>query len=630
MRLIAIWLTFSLLLIGCAPIAAPSASSPAASPPVASTSASTDSVDTPASSSVLAFVNVRLFDGDELWPTADVIVTDGVITEVGTGLEIPEEAHVIDGGGKTLLPGLIDAHTHVFTEDALRQALVFGVTTELDMFTDYQFAAQMRQEQAAGEANDRADIFSAGTLATAPGGHGTQFGLQIPTLTSADQAESFVADRIAEGSDYIKVIIEDGSEMGMVMPSLDEEIVTAVISAAKAQGMLTVVHVQTLDAARQAVAAGADGLAHIFVDAVADTDFVHNAVVQGIFVIPTLSVMQHIGHEPLDTTIINDPFLSPYLTSSDIQSLNSPYTGFDGLSLANAQETVRLLFEAGIPILAGTDALNPGTAYGASMHRELVLLTEAGLSPIDALRSATSATADVFSLDDRGRIAPGQRADLLLVNGDPTVEITATRDIVGVWKAGVVVNREAYLANLEAQITANAKQLDVFNSSDEVFVSDFESGEAATTVGAGWGLTTDQPAGGTSTVTYEIVEGGVGDSSFAMEIQGEVGDAVPFAWAGISYYPGATAFSPFDLSGKPTLSFMAKGEGGPFRIQLFCDNVGQVPPEQAIETTAEWQEFTFDLSTFDDCNIAATQAIIFSAGPTPGNFTLQLDDVRFE
>lgn len=625
MRLIAIWLTLSLLLVGCAPIPAPAASSPAAS-----TSEATDVDETPATASMLAFVNVRLFDGEELWPTADVIVTDGVITDVGERLDIPEGAHVIDGGGKTLLPGLIDAHTHVFTEDALRQALIFGVTTELDMFTDYQFAAQMRQEQAAGEADDRADIFSAGTLATAPGGHGTQFGLQIPTLTSADQAEGFVADRIAEGSDYIKVIIEDGTEMGMTIPALDEEIVTAVIHAAKAEGMLTVVHVQTLDAARLALAAGADGLAHIFVDAVADTDFVHSAVVQGIFVIPTLSVMQHMGHEPLDTTVTDDPLLSPYLTSSDIQSLNSPYSGFEGLSLANAQESVRLLFDAGIPILAGTDAPNPGTAYGASMHRELVLLTEAGLSPIEALRSATSVTADIFSLDDRGRVAPGLRADLLLVNGDPTTEITATRDIAGVWKAGVPVNREAYLANLEAQLTVNAEQVEIFNSGDVVLISDFESGEASTTVGAGWGLTTDQPAGGTSTVTFAMVEGGAGESNFALEITGEVGDAVPFAWSGISYYPGATAFGPFDLSSKPTLSFMAKGEGGPFRIQLFCDNVGQVPPERSFEATSEWQAFTFDLSTFDGCNISATQAIIFSAGPAPGSFMLQLDDVGFQ
>ena len=108
------------------------------------------------------------------------------------------------------------------------------------------------------------------------------------------------------------------------------------------------------------------------------------------------------------------------------------------MSLANGQEAVRLLFEAGVPILAGTDARNPGTAHGASLHRELVLLTESGLSAAAMLCARLPQSQPIsFSLADRGRIAPGLRADLLLVNGDPTLEITATRDIVGVWKLGV-------------------------------------------------------------------------------------------------------------------------------------------------------------------------------------------------
>ena len=89
---------------------------------------------------------------------------------------------VIDGRGKTLMPGLIDAHTHTFAPEHLRAAVVFGVTTELDMFTLASFAAARRAEQAAGKADDRADLFSAGTLVTAPGGHGTEYGLPIPTI----------------------------------------------------------------------------------------------------------------------------------------------------------------------------------------------------------------------------------------------------------------------------------------------------------------------------------------------------------------------------------------------------------------------------------------------------------------
>jgi imidazolonepropionase-like amidohydrolase len=92
---------------------------------------------------------------------------------------------------------------------------------------------------------------------------------------------------------------------------------------------------------------------------------------------------------------------------------------------------------AGAPILAGSDVPNPGTAQGASLHQELELLVEAGLTPIEALASATSAPARAYHVPDRGRIAPGLRADLLLVAGHPDENILATRNIVAVYKHGI-------------------------------------------------------------------------------------------------------------------------------------------------------------------------------------------------
>src|SRR5258707_1366630 len=102
------------------------------------------------------------------------------------------------------------------------------------------------------------------------------------------------------------------------------------------------------------------------------------------------------------------------------------------------------LREVGARILAGTDAPMPGTAHGVSLHRELELLVHAGLTPLEALAAATSLPADAFGLHDRGRIAPGLRADLLLVEGDPGSDILATRHIRGVWKRGKPVHRSAY------------------------------------------------------------------------------------------------------------------------------------------------------------------------------------------
>ena len=110
-----------------------------------------------------------------------------------------------------------------------------------------------------------------------------------------------------------------------------------------------------------------------------------------------------------------------------------------------------MLADRGVPILAGSDPPARGRPYGASMHRELELMVQAGLSPTAALRAATSVPARIFGLDDRGRIAPGLRADLLLVDGDPTADILATRSIVAIWKQGAQFDREAYRAGLSSR-----------------------------------------------------------------------------------------------------------------------------------------------------------------------------------
>ena len=120
------------------------------------------------------------------------------------------------------------------------------------------------------------------------------------------------------------------------------------------------------------------------------------------------------------------------------------------ISCQGADEAVRQLKAEHVPMLAGTDAANPGTAQGASMHGEMELLVRAGLTPVEALRAATASPAAAFHLDDRGQVAPGKRADLVLVNGDPTADIRHTRAIVAVWKAEI--DRDAWKASVARQI----------------------------------------------------------------------------------------------------------------------------------------------------------------------------------
>ena len=136
-----------------------------------------------------------------------VMLGDGLPAAAG------DDATVIDGRGMTLLPGLIDAHTHSFGP-------ALGVTTVLDMFTEPTLASAWRREQAAGPVTGRADLFSAGVAITVENGHGTQFGVPIPTLDDPEQTEAFIAARVDEGSDWIKVVYEHGETSGRPVPTL--------------------------------------------------------------------------------------------------------------------------------------------------------------------------------------------------------------------------------------------------------------------------------------------------------------------------------------------------------------------------------------------------------------------------
>ncbi|MCJ7611685.1 MAG: amidohydrolase family protein, partial [Candidatus Aminicenantes bacterium] len=375
---------------------------------------------------VTVIKNVWVFDGEISMPTASVLVENGLIKAVAGSVEPPPGAEVVDGTGKTLLPGLIDSHVHIWEEDKLRQAPVFGVTVLVDMFTSVAFATAVRKAQTDPGPHPLAFLVSPQTVVTVAGGHCTQYGLKIPTLQNAAEAQSFVDARIAEGSDFIKIIYDDGSAYNFRMPTLSLEEVRAVIQAAHVRHKLAIVHAGSLRKCIEALDAGADGLAHLNFDDAFDENFGRLAAAKKAFVIPTLSVLEAMNGNPDAAGIADDQRLRAFLKSGDLQLLQTqsrlkPPAG----SYAAAEKALRQLRDARVPILAGTDTSNPGTAFGAALHGELDLLVKAGLTPSDALRAATSLPAEKFGLKDRGRIKPGFKADLVLVEGDPTQDIKA-------------------------------------------------------------------------------------------------------------------------------------------------------------------------------------------------------------
>ena len=389
-----------------------------------------------------AIRQVRVFDGNQSQPGMTVVVRDGIIASVQTDTAIPPDIQVIDGTGLTLLPGLFDSHGHL-GDNALTQALAFGVTTVLNMFSAPEGDAERRAEQRKGLANGRADLLSAGLLVTAPGGHGTQYGIPIPTITRPEEAAAAVDTRLAQGSDYIKIIYSGDWCKGC--SSIDAATMRAVIEETHARGRKAVVHVEAFEDGRAAIQAGADGIAHLFADRVADADFLALIAERKSFVVTTLTPVAAMGGRRDDGALAAHPSFFQYLSGQDIKNLILYLpTGNPRFQFESAAASLRMLAERRIPILAGSDASSSGKPSGASMHRELELMVVAGLSPTAALQAATSVPAAVFGLPDRGRIAPGLRADLLLVEGDPTTDILATRNLVRIWKNGVQFDRAAY------------------------------------------------------------------------------------------------------------------------------------------------------------------------------------------
>ena len=575
--------------------------------------------------------HARLFDGQRTLEQADVWVENGTIKAVAKDLKFPADLRVVDATGDTLLPGLIDAHTHTWG-DALKEAGIFGVTTELDMFTDVKYVQQIKKEQAEGRDLDMADLRSAGTLATAPGGHGTEYGLPIPTLISPAEAQAWVDARIAEGSDYIKIIVDDASAYGSHRPTLSIETVKALIDAAHRRGKLTVVHIARQHDARAVIEAGADGLAHLFTDSAPEPDFANLVAAHHAFVVPTLTVLESVSGVPSGESLTTDPRLAPYLTSADTANLKRSFgKSPTHLSEQYAEQTVANLRAAHVPILAGTDAPNPGTSHGASIHRELELLVRSGLTPLEALASATSVPATIFHLDDRGMIAPGKRADLLLVRGDPTRDIIATRDIVSVWKLGAEDDRASYRASIEKAKEEAAKTSQTPPSGlGTGLISDFEEASPSAKFGTGWTVSTDTIAGGKSSGEMKITDGGIEGGKHALEISGVIDGGLPYAWAGVMWSPGPQPFVPANLSSKKSISFYAKGDGQTYRLLVFTESGGRIPAQQTFITGPEWKRVSFAFSDFNGTDGHDVSAILFVGGPAAGKFDFQVDNIRLE
>ena len=355
----------------------------------------------------LIIQNVKLFDGDSLYEHATVLVQRDTIAEILLDETEFTGQNVIEGKGKTLIPGLINAHVHVNNRknktdvQQLQEAAQAGVLTVLDLFREAKTAQRLREMR---DTPGQADFFSAGPLATIPSAHGTQW-IPTPTLSTPVEAAGFVQDRIAEGADFIKIVKEES----IIKVGMQDDVLYELVKESQKAKLVSVVHVDVLRNALVAFDAGANGIAHMWLwdkNPIDEESLAHLAS-RPFFVTPTLMLYKH---EPI------------------YQSTGLPMKFFAA--------QVKQLQDAGITILAGTDADNFGMNLGVDLHEESEIYVVGGMTPVEALKAATSNIADAYRLNDRGRIAVGKRADLILIEGDPTEEIKDLAKISNIWQIG--------------------------------------------------------------------------------------------------------------------------------------------------------------------------------------------------
>jgi imidazolonepropionase-like amidohydrolase len=464
---------------------------------------------------VTALVGAVVWDGTGRPPLPDAVVLlrEDRIAAVGSRADVPvpADARIIDAAGKWIIPGLIDAHVHFFQsgglytrpdvvdlravrpyaveleaihaglDDAFRRVLASGVTAVVDLGGPFwNFDVRDR----AGDEPFAPRVAVAGPLISTVDDPPLDLGdPPIVKAASPDDARALVRRQLERRPDFIKlwfiVDAEHPVEAGAPM-------IRAAIKEAHAAGVRVFVHATELEAARAAVDAGADVLVHSVHDRVADPAFVELLRSRGTILIPNLVVLEGYAEVLTGETVLTDverrlgdpevigSWAEFALVADDAAREKGRARRDKYLVRAPImRQNLALLRAAGITLAAGTDAGNIGTLHGPSLHRELELLAEAGMTAEEVLLAATRSAARVFAAQpDFGTLEPGKLADLLVLDADPLADVRNARRIALVVHRGIVsAPGDLHASNPEWVVQ---EQLDAYNARDlERFVATY-------------------------------------------------------------------------------------------------------------------------------------------------------------
>lgn len=316
-----------------------------------------------------------LFDGEKLWEAACVTIENGVIADVSVIDSSEVDSNCL------LMPGLIDCHTHMTSEEQISVMLSNGITATCDVSAPVAMIQKSRQFRIINSA-----------------------GMAMGFVTSG---KGYVETAVIKGAEYIKVLLFDHN-------TISRHALRSMAKCAHEKGLKVAAHATSLNTYRLAVECDVDIILHVPLKEHFPEELAHNIAQKGIAVAPTLVMMEAFA--------------------------NSGRGGYRKSDYANAEAAVKQLSSCGVTILAGTDAnigaFAPAMGYGSTLHREMELLVKAGLAEKEALAAATGRAAAVFGISDAGLIAPGMPATMLLVEGRPDRDISDSRKVKKLWVQG--------------------------------------------------------------------------------------------------------------------------------------------------------------------------------------------------
>jgi imidazolonepropionase-like amidohydrolase len=423
------------------------ASAAAASPPAG-----------PVRSRALLITGATLIDGTGAAPIegAFLFVRDGKFTEISTiarkrgMLSLARDVQVIDGTGKWIIPGFVDAHVHVEARSDPARMIRWGVTAARLMAEDVSRARAFALRSLSKRRSP--DFFPAAPIFTAPGGWWSSQSRdshldRFPATAGAARAAARKARDL--GAAEIKVMNDD---MGWCrdplprLPKIDDGVFGALVGAARELNLRVSVHAPRRADAARAVAAGATALAHGVIDEPIDDETLARMKKDGVFYIPTLDIFDFLADpQAFVGRALSDSRILASLPRGEPARLRSPsYAAGYRERYPNAayvashremvDENLRRVRDADIPVAVGTDMW---AFPGAGVHLELEDFVRAGYRPADAIRAATLVAARSIGEDSRrGSIEAGKLADFIVLENDPLADIRNTRSIESVYKHG--------------------------------------------------------------------------------------------------------------------------------------------------------------------------------------------------